>query len=179
MSESNNNKNLVVVVLALFVFLIGIYLTKTLPGNEIKETQEPQKESVFDTDLQRAQSALEAYYSLLANQDYINANNYHGSGYDYILSLNPTVDEDNHTLLLEIACESNGFICMEISEVVSSEMDVEGTYSFTVKFKTKDGELLVLPAMEVIGQKEIIDHTITVMLSGNTYIVTTPLIFYP
>ncbi len=43
MAESNNNKNLIVVVLALVVFLVGIYLTKTLQKDL---PQEPQKKEV-------------------------------------------------------------------------------------------------------------------------------------
>ena len=177
MAESNNHKNLIVVIIALFVFLIGIYFTKTLPKDQ---PQEPQKESAYDTETQKALNALETYYSLLARKDYVNAVNYHGSGYSYILPLNPTVDANDHALLLEVACESNGFVCMEISEAISSNMDEEGTYSFTVSFKNEDGELHVLPAMEEVGQKEdITDHTITVVKSGDSYKVSTPLIFYP
>ena len=177
MAESNNNKNLIVVVLALVVFLVGIYFTKTLPNNL---PQEPQKESAYDTETQKALNALETYYSLLANQDYVNANNYHGSGYDYFMSLNPTFDENYQLLLLEVACESNGYICMEISEVVSAKKDGEGVYTFTVQFKNKDGEIHILPAMEEIGQYEdITDHSITVVGSGDSYKVITPLIFYP
>jgi hypothetical protein len=178
MSESNNNnKNLIVVVLALIIFLTGIYLTKTLPKDQ---PQEPQKVSTYDTETQKALNALETYYSLLAQKDYANAVNYHGSGYGYILSLNPTVDEAEHELLLEVACESNGFICMEISEVISSNMDEEGIYTFIVSFKNKDGELHVLPAMKDLGlNEEITDHSITVVKSGDLYKVSTPLIFYP
>lgn len=177
MAVSKNHKSLIVVVLALFVFLFGIYLTKTLPKDQ---TQEPQKESAYDAETQKALNALERYYFLLANQDYINANNYHGSGYDYINSLDPSIDEADHELLLEEACETYGFICMEIYEVVSSEKNEEGGYSFTVQFKNHDGELYTLPAMGENGQEiDISDHIVTVVRSGDSYKVTTPLIFYP
>ena len=175
--ESNNHKNLIVVILALFIFLIGIYLTKTLPKDQ---TQEPQEESAYDAETQKALNALERYYFLLANQDYINANNYHGSGYDYINSLDPSIDEADHVMLLEEACETYGFVCMEIYEVVSSEKNEEGEYSFTVQFKNNDGKLHALPAMGEDGlEEDITDHTIIVMGSGDSYKVTTPLIFYP
>jgi hypothetical protein len=175
--ESNNHKNLIVVILALFIFLIGIYLTKTLPKDQ---PQEPQKESAYDAETQKALNALETYYSLLANQDYEKANYYHGSGYEYILNLDPSADEENHVLLLEVACETNGFICMEIYEVVSSTKIKEGEYSFIVQFKNNDGELHALPAMGEGGlEEDITDHTIIVIGSGDSYKVTTPLIFYP
>lgn len=181
MAESNNNKNLIVVVLALIVFLVGIYLTKLLPNDQSNnQPQETQEQTSNDTETQKALDALLTYYSLLANQEYIEANDYHGSGYDYIMSLNPSVDEDSYPLLLEVACESNGFICMEISEVLSSKMDAEGVYTFSVQFKNKEGKLHVLPALEETGyQEEITDHTIVVVKTGNLYKVLTPLIFYP
>ena len=116
----------------------------------------------------------------MANQDYINANSYHGSGYEYILSLNPSIEEDDYVSLLKTACEDNGFMCMEIKEVISYEKSDDNIYFFTVQFKNHDGDLHVLPAMEQIGQLEdITDHIITVIKVGDLYKVTTPLIFYP
>ena len=85
MAESNNRNNLIVVIIALFVFLLGIYFTKTLPKDQ---PQEPQKESTYDSETQKALNALETYYLLLAQKDYVNAVEYHGSGYNYILTLN-------------------------------------------------------------------------------------------
>lgn len=56
--------------------------------------------------------------------------------------MNPDLAPTDHLLLWKHGCEFNGFVCMEIMEIVSVNESAAQT-EFGVTFKTKNGEQFV------------------------------------
>ena len=104
--------------------------------------------SAFETSAQRemetAQVTLESFFSLLAYGAYEQAAGIYGGKYDTLLSLNPSIPAEDVAALWRNACQTNGFQCLEIKNVVSASLDGQGFYHFVVEFQNRDGSLLVV-----------------------------------
>lgn len=180
MAETNNNhKNLVVVIIALIVFLVGIYVTKTLPQKYIEDDIPTKPEITQSDESKKAENALTTYFKLLSENKYEEATVYHGSGYDYISQLNEDLAQDDYPSLLQAACESNGFICMEVKKVVYFK-EVDGGYSFIIMYQNQDGDVLIPDGVVKPSEVENAgEYDFMVIKSGDDYIVSTNLVFYP
>ena len=180
MSKNGNDKNIVLVVVALIVFLIGIYFAKTLSKDNLSFPNVKKAQTSLDDDTVKAKEALEKYYEYLSSHQYDDAQKLHGSRYEYMIVLNPDVDRNDEALLLEQACDFNGFLCMPVHSVVSSEKLSDNEYEFIIHFMDGNGEIFIPREIkDPVVADEFSTHTFRVTESSDKYFVTTPLIFYP
>ncbi len=96
------------------------------------------------TDSAQARGAFEAYFDALNAGQYEKAAEIYGGSYENLIDMNPEVDPDNHSALLERACAINGFQCLKVRAVVREKRDWPDTFTFTVEFSNPDGSLFVL-----------------------------------
>ncbi|MBI2331376.1 MAG: lipoprotein [Chloroflexi bacterium] len=87
-----------------------------------------------------AEETMRAFFTALASGDYETAVSMYGGGYAELAQMNPDVSPTDFVTLWQRACEQNGFVCIEVMDIVlKSESDSQ--IDFGVTFKTKDGEL--------------------------------------
>lgn len=86
------------------------------------------------------EETLRAFFIALANGNYETAVSLYGGSYTELAQMNPDTSPANYVALWLHGCEQNGFVCMEVLNIVRvTESDLQTEFSVT--FKTKDGEL--------------------------------------
>lgn len=93
---------------------------------------------------EQAQQVLTTFFSALSNGNYDKADKLYGGSYETLVSYNPLIDPNNHTVLWKNGCEVNGLNCLEIRTATFNELTSGGEYIFTVEFSLMDGSLFVL-----------------------------------
>ncbi len=88
----------------------------------------------------KAETTMRAFFSALAEGQYVNAVRLYGGEYEILSGWNPDLSPANLETLWQRACEQNGLVCMEIMEV-AGVVETDDGFDFTVTFKMKDGEL--------------------------------------
>lgn len=85
------------------------------------------------------EETMQTFFHALASGDYKTAVNLYGGDYEALIHMNPSVSPTDYGTLWQNGCQQNGFVCMEVLDVVSV---IEGDMQtkFTITFKTKDGE---------------------------------------
>lgn len=97
-------------------------------------------------DLDRAQSALTGFFSLLSQGEYAEAVELHAQDvefYEAARQNNPGVAPNDRAALMEAACTFQ-LRCLEILRVVSGRQLSETEFAFVVEFTNPDGSLFVL-----------------------------------
>jgi hypothetical protein len=79
---------------------------------------------------------------------YERAASLYGGSYETLIGMNPEIDPDDHVALLRNACEGNGYQCMRLYDVISSQVghpasDARMVY-LTVRLMNPDGSLFAL-----------------------------------
>ena len=90
--------------------------------------------------------ALVTFFDALNGGWYAEAAAQYGGSYAELIEMNPSVDPNDHAVLLERACTINGFQCLKVKEIVLQVQDLPDTYTFTIEFLNPDGSLFVLGA---------------------------------
>jgi len=91
----------------------------------------------------QAALALTSFFAALNRGDYGVAVALFGDDYEVLTQMNPNLPATDHPALWKKACQSNGFQCLKIKEIVSSEKVDDDTFSFVVRFANADGSLFV------------------------------------
>ncbi|MBU4284815.1 hypothetical protein KKF60_02370 [Patescibacteria group bacterium] len=99
------------------------------------------KKDETDAELSLAHESLVQYFSLLNKGQYAEAVKYHGSGYNYLQSWNPTINPNDYVNLLKNGCEINGLRCLKIKSVLNQQKISSTEFKFTVQFSNNDGTL--------------------------------------
>lgn len=94
--------------------------------------------------LQTAQDCLESFFSLLSYGAYEQAVFLYGGSYEELRSMNPAIPADEYATLWKNACNTIGFQCLPIKQVLQAYEDERGIFHFLVEFKNRDGGLLVV-----------------------------------
>jgi hypothetical protein len=80
--------------------------------------------------------------------NYERAAELYGGSYEILQTMNPDIDPNDHLTLLRNACESNGFQCLQLREVLSTNLETAAdgllTFIFTVNLVNLDGSLFSL-----------------------------------
>jgi len=87
-----------------------------------------------------AENTMRSFFSALANGDYETAVSLYGGSYVELAQMNPDTSPADYVTLWQRGCEQNGFVCMEVLDVVGVD-EKDSQVEFSVTFKTKDGEL--------------------------------------
>lgn len=87
-----------------------------------------------------AEETLHSFFTALANGDYEAAVNLYGGSYEELRQMNPDLAPTDYFKLWKHGCEFNGFVCMEVMDIVRTD-ESDSQTEFGVTFKTKDGEL--------------------------------------
>ena len=104
---------------------------------------EPPRTEMAQAEPSMAADALKAYFRELASGEYEEAASYYGGSYQILRDQNPQVDPDDHRLLFQQACESNGYICLPVGEVVDIQEISPEEFAFSVEFIMPGGEVFV------------------------------------
>jgi len=134
------------------------------------------------TNIILAQTALINYFDLLNNKQYSQAIIYHGSGYAGLREWNPDLPGDNYLALLKLGCEQNGWRCLKIKKVLTSEQFSPNEFSFIVQFQNNDGGLFKLGPCcgeDKNSQLAQTDFEYTVKKIGGKFSVETPPVYGP
>jgi hypothetical protein len=125
------------VALAL-VLLAGLLGGCDVPGMGAAATPTP---AATITDLDRARTALNAYFDALFEGRYADAVHLYGGSYKPLTDLNVSTAPEDHAELLQRGCTVNGFQCMRIKTVVQEANPEADTFAFTIEFQDRDGNL--------------------------------------
>lgn len=134
----------ILVIIILAGVGLGIFLMMTspseLPGStEAKPTEVPVNST--ETEEDGALTTLTAFLTALNSRDYESAENLYGGSYETLEGYNPDVDPNNHILLLERACESNGLNCLKLKSATLKQTSIEQAFVFSVELQTNNGDL--------------------------------------
>lgn len=87
-----------------------------------------------------AEETMRAFFTALSSGDYRTAVSMYGGSYAEFVQMNPDISPTYHITLWQRGCEQNGFVCMEVLDIVSvTESNTQ--FEFDVTFKTTAGEL--------------------------------------
>lgn len=86
-----------------------------------------------------AENTMLTFFSELSNGQYSEAVKLYGGDYENLAGMNPDLSPIDYEALWKRGCEQNGFVCMEVLEIVRVE-ERDSQVEFSVTFKTKDGE---------------------------------------
>jgi len=92
---------------------------------------------------QLAIQALTGFFDALNRGDYTAAVGLFGDDYEILTTMNPAISASDHVALWKQGCQFNGFQCLKIKEIVSSEQVSQDVFRFTVHFASADGSLFV------------------------------------
>src|SRR5258706_3333042 len=94
-------------------------------------------------DSQSARQALTGFFEALNRGDYAAAESLFGDDYEILTTMNPDIPASDHVALWKQGCRFNGFQCLKIKDIVSSEQVNENIFRFTVHFANADGTLFI------------------------------------
>ncbi len=86
----------------------------------------------------KAENTMRSFFTALVERDYQTAANLFGGSYTELAQMNPDTSPTDHVTLWQRGCEQNGFVCMEVLDIVRVEMK-GSQVKFGVTFRTKDG----------------------------------------
>ena len=92
---------------------------------------------------QLAQESLVAFFYLLNQGDYTQADMLYGGPYDALAASNPALSPDDHIGLLQNGCEINGFQCLQVRSTVLQAQTGPDEFQFSVEFSQENGDLFV------------------------------------
>jgi len=89
-----------------------------------------------------AVNVLKEYFRTLSQGEYKAASDLFGGDYSILEEYNPDLDPYHRAGLLQRACQTNGFVCLPVHEVLSIEPDSSSSFNITVNFMTDEGIFL-------------------------------------
>ena len=92
---------------------------------------------------QSARQALTGFFEALNRGDYAAADRLFWDDYEILTTMNPDIAAGDHVALWKQGCQFNGFQCLKIKEIVSSEQVDADTFRFVVHFQNADGTMFV------------------------------------
>ena len=92
---------------------------------------------------EQAAQALTGFFEAVQRGDYAAAEALFGDNYEILGAMNPGIPVSDHTGLWKQACRSNGFQCLKVKEIVSTQQVDENTFRFVVHFEQADGTLFI------------------------------------
>ena len=92
------------------------------------------------TGISNAENTMRTFFTALVEKDYQTAVSLYGGSYAELTQMNPDISPADYVTLWQHGCEQNGFVCMEVMDIVRAE-EKDSQIEFGVTFKTKDGEL--------------------------------------
>ncbi len=140
------------IILALLLAGCG----SNMPGPSTTITTDPTtdacKISIVDTktltpspgtyNLVIARATLVGFFDALNGGWYDEAATQYGGSYEALIELNPDINPDDHSALLERACTENGFQCLRVRQILRQAQVFPDTYTFSVEFAKPDGNPL-------------------------------------
>ena len=111
---------------------------------EISATATISAISVSISDDQAASLALMEFFDHLHTGRYEEATYLYGGTYHTMIDQNPTIDPQDHAVLLRNACTINGFQCLQIKVAGIDRKPSPTEFIFAVQFKNSDGSEFVL-----------------------------------
>ncbi len=94
-------------------------------------------------EVDQARQTLLGYFDALNDGHYVQASERYGGSFEVLQGYNPDLKADDYPALFERACTVNGFMCLEILEVVRQEVIQADTFRFVVRFADPDGSLFM------------------------------------
>jgi hypothetical protein len=150
------------IVLLVLQLAAGLIRTRPIKGIVPATTAADSVASEQD----KAQLALQSYFSLLSNQHFEEATSYYGGSYDKLAHDNPASSHDYATLLKD-ACNLNGYQCLPLRSIKAARQIDANTFEFSVEFTTQNGGLLSRDS----GGASQYEFPFTVVKSNGRYLV--------
>ncbi len=91
-----------------------------------------------------AESALRAFFQALSTEEYAAAADLYGGSYDWLRSVNSSVDPDDLPELWRAGCELNGLACLPVGRVLSVQKPGMDEAVVVVEFLQGDGAVFTL-----------------------------------
>jgi len=113
--------------------MVAIVMTIVLCSSPSSEPSNPSKED-------QALEALITFLNALYSGDYNSAARIYGGSYEILTGYNPDLDSSDPAALLERACTTNGFNCLQLKNVISTESTSENEFTFYVELQLDNGE---------------------------------------
>lgn len=136
-------------------------------------------------DMETARNTLLSFFDQLSAGNYAKAAELYGGTYENLIEMNPDIDQNDHTVLLENACTINGFMCLKIKDIVREEQTWPDLFTFTVEFSNPDGTLLEISdccgtsGLENSAQSRFEYRVGRIPQLGNIFLVQTLPVYIP
>ncbi len=124
-----------------FILIGAILLLLLLAGCQLNA---PERPSQPPDGAAQAESTARIFFEALHGENYQLAADLYGGFYEVLTGMNPDLDPQDSAGLFARGCQFNGFTCLRMGEVLSTEKSGEGEYTLTVQFLTDDGEIFLL-----------------------------------
>jgi hypothetical protein len=96
------------------------------------------------TDAQKAEKAAKQFFQLLSDGEYVQAAGMYAGDTSGLQYMNPSIDKNDLESLWRNACTINGFQCLPIQTILTTEKFSLNEYHLQVEFRNPDGSLFVL-----------------------------------
>ncbi|MDK2980259.1 MAG: hypothetical protein PWQ55_606 [Chloroflexota bacterium] len=91
-----------------------------------------------------AESTLREFFQALSDGNYAQAADLYGGSYNWLRSVNASVDPEDLPALWRAGCELNGLACLPVGRVLSVQKPGESEALVVVEFLQADGEVFTL-----------------------------------
>jgi hypothetical protein len=89
--------------------------------------------------LQEARAALTSFFDELAQGSYQAAAETYGGSLETLIYHNPDIDPDDRAVLIQRACQVNGYQCLKLRQITAQELISVDEALITVEFLNRDG----------------------------------------
>lgn len=113
----------------------------------------------LDEGASQAKSALMDFHAALNAGEYQQASSLYGGSYEILQDMNPGQDPADFPALWQSACTMNGFQCLMVKRVDSTEQINGDEFRFTIEYQNADGSTFELGPC--CGESEIDSPRIT------------------
>jgi hypothetical protein len=119
--------------------LIPILITSAMLVSCLLDT--PQKPATPLVWNDQPEIVARMFFMYLHDGDYQAAVDLYEGSYEFLITINPDLDPSDHPALLARACQINGFVCLQMGEVLSVEETTPGEIHLMIQFLTDSGEV--------------------------------------
>jgi hypothetical protein len=81
------------------------------------------------------------FFDYLHEGDYQAAADLYEGSYEFLENMNPGLDPNDRPALLAQGCQINGFVCLQMAEVVSIDETIPEEIHMMIQFHTESGDV--------------------------------------
>ncbi len=133
--DMNQKKLVGILLVSCVALLIGVAIFFAFTKKQLSQSTQPETSASRTQDLHLAKQALSTYFNLLNTKQYDLASVYHGGGYEALQNWNTDISPNDHAALLKRGCETNGWQCLKVKNVLQEKQVSQDEFFFMIEFE--------------------------------------------